>query len=163
SPHAAQVQELLIALDPRLLKPEALAPHQQQGDDIAEVQPAWVRLALQTLETVEEEIVVDAWTAALGVRGDRVHPEAERPGRWPLPDVAAVIAPDELGALVEQGGVDLLARTQLTAADGAATGVRLDLVLHPWPSRFSVRMASRTILSYRRAPSGSKPSGISAE
>src|SRR5262249_23352179 len=149
-PHTAQQQEFLASLGPRFLKPQPLAPHQQQGDNVAKVDAPRLRLAFQALKAVHQQIVVDPRLLPFIIPWKAAQPEAERIRGWALPRLQAVVLTPELATLVQQDRVTLLARPQFPPGGGTAARVGLDLILRhgcllpvagPVPSRFYPRRA----------------------
>src|SRR5262249_19187930 len=135
----------------RLLESQALPPHEQQGEHIAEAEPRLLQLVLEAEKALEEHLIVDG-RPLLRVGGDdTARPEAERLGGRSLRGGGAIILAHELARLFEQHTEDLFARPQLAAGHGTTVGVRLDLVVGHVGSSCPVHCGtgSSTIPSYR--------------
>src|SRR5258708_6709212 len=97
----------MVALSACLFKLEALAPHQQQSDDIAEIHACRFSLRFQTPEAVEQDLVVDPQSTALLHGRHAAEPKTEGSRRRPVPGLGAVVLPDELAGFVDQHTVEL--------------------------------------------------------
>src|SRR6266404_999364 len=74
-PGAAQAQDLVTALHDGLIEAEPPAPHQQQGDDVAEADACGFVLSFQPLEAVQQQFVVNRRSALAFVDRHLAGPE----------------------------------------------------------------------------------------
>src|SRR5262249_38803382 len=119
----------LTALDPHLLELEALAPHQQQRDDIPEIDPPRIALPFEALEAIDQKIIIDAHPPAAFGAGDAAGPEAEGILGRAVPRLTREVLAKEFASLVEENAVELLAGQQFAPGGRTASRVRLDLVV----------------------------------
>src|SRR5204862_380505 len=125
----AEPQHLAARLGAGILELEPLAPHQQQGEDVAEVDAGRLVLSFQMSEAVQQQVVVDGRATVLLAGGHLAAPEAECAIRRSLPDLTAVLAPDEAAVFIKEDTEVRLAGLQLTATDTAAAAVGLELIV----------------------------------
>src|SRR5438067_35575 len=85
--------------------------------------------AVQAVEALDEQIVVDRPAPHLAVDGDAADPMAERPLRRTVPRLLRVILADEADAVVEEHAVVSFAGPQFAAGRAAPAGRGLDLIV----------------------------------
>src|SRR5262245_518254 len=110
-----------------LIEAKSFAPDQKQGNHITEVDPARFVLTFEAMETLLQDVIVEARLVCLIRFGDTATPKAERPGRRSVPGFAGEVLPHELIAFFQESRVIALAGSQFPAGGCATACVRLDL------------------------------------
>src|SRR5262249_53952512 len=124
----AKPKYLLSVLHHGFLEAKPFAPHQQQSQHVAKIDFGRLRVALQAVETIHQQLIVDP-RPALFVRDRHLAgPETEGAFGRTLPVVAAEILADELAVTVEQDAEKLFAGLQLASADRTAPCVGFYLI-----------------------------------
>src|SRR5439155_16447523 len=101
-PGAAQPQGFLIAGYFRFLKLEPLPPHEEQGQNVAEIDPIRLGLAFERVKAIEQQIVVKPRPSGAFQRRNGAGPKTEGAFRVSGPPIAAVVLAEELAALVKK-------------------------------------------------------------
>src|SRR5439155_24247107 len=127
-PGAAQPQGFPLAGYFRFLKLKPFPPHQEQGQNIAEVDAVGLGLAFEPIEAIEQQIVVKSRPPGTFQRRNGAAPETEGAFRVAWPPIAAVVLAEKLAALVKKDAVKPLARLKLSTGHVAAASVGLDLI-----------------------------------